>query len=133
MPIFWGGRHGGKPLIDWGLEGKVLSLSLFLLSIPLFVFLTRKQKGHVDIYSEMIVFYDYDPYTKEARPSHFYYWTDIVQYHWEGSYLWIGSKDSEPVSAWVGICELRPYLEQYAPHAEVVRFNMKRYFEERRK
>lgn len=130
--LFWGGR-GRKPIIDLGIEGRVVSLIFLLLMIGLVYFLTRKQKGHVDIYPEMLVFYDYDYYTKEARPSHFYYWTDIVQYHWEKPYLWIGSKDSEPVPAWIGMCELRPYLEQYAPHAEVVRFNMKRYFEERRK
>lgn len=128
--LFWGGR-GRKPIIDLGVEGRVVSLIFFFLMFGLEYFITRKQKGHVDIYPEMIVFYDYDQYTKEARPSHFYYWTDIVQYHWERPYLWIGSKDSEPVSAWIGMCELRPYLEQYAPHAEAVRFNMKRYLEER--
>lgn len=128
-----GGRHNRKPIIRVDTEWQIGAFIFLFLMIALVYFLGRKEKGHVDIYPEMLVFYDYDRYTKKARPSHFYYWTDIVQYHWEGSYLWIGSKDSEPVPAWIGMCELRPYLEQYAPHAEVVRFNMKRYFEERRK
>ena len=81
----------------------------------------------------MIVFYDYDPDRREARPCQFYYWSDVVQYHQSESYAWIKSKDSEPVNVWLNMNKLCPYFEQYAPHAEVVRFNMKRYFEEREK
>ncbi len=85
----------------------------------------------MDIYPEMMVFYDYDPDRREARPSHFYYWKDIVQYHSSDYYIWRFSKDNDPDNIWLGGGKLRPYLEQYAPNAEVVNFNMKRYFEER--
>ena len=129
--LFVSGRGG--PIIDKGIEGIIGSYVFFFLMMALAFFLGRKEKGHADIYPEMIVFYDYDLYTKKARPCCFYYWSDIVQYHWEQPYLWIKSKENRPIFAWIGMCELRPYLEQYAPHAEVVRFNMKRYFEERQK
>lgn len=128
-----GGRHGSGPIIEVDSVWKLGAYIVFFVMMVCLYFLGKNEKGHVDIYPEMIVFYDYDPDRREARPCQFYYWSDVVQYHQSESYAWIKSKDSEPVNVWINMSKLRSYFEQYASHAEVVRFNMKRYFEERQK
>lgn len=131
--LLFGGRGGIPPIINLGTPGKIGGVVFFFMSFIWVYFLGRHEKGHVDIYPEMIVFYDYDPDRKEPRPSHFYYWKDIVQYHAGEGYIWLGDKDSVPVRIWGNMAKLRPYFEEYAPHAEIVRFSMDRYFKKRAK
>ena len=137
--LFFGGWYEGyrrgfiAPFIKVSNSWKIGSLVLFFAMIALINFLGRNEKDRVDIYPEMIVFCDYDPYRKEARPTHFYYWTDIVQYHRKESYIWLESKDNAPQKIWISIKKLCPYLKQYAPHAREVNFNMEDYWKFRLK
>lgn len=132
MALFWKGRWTG-PIIEGGTVEKLGSFAFALFMIAGLLFFTRKEKGHVDVYPEMVVFCDYDPYRKEARPSHFFYWKDIVQYHRKEPYIWLESKDNAPQEIWISIKKLRPYLKQYAPHAKEVNFNMDDYWRYRLK
>lgn len=129
--LFFGGRHG--PFLDWGIKWRIGTLVWFIFALLFVFFLARHEKAHVDIYPNMFVWYDYDQYSKKARPSQFYYWSDVVQYNAAEPYIWLGNKDSYPVAIFVDMAKLRPYFEQYAPHAEVVRFDMHRYFDKRLK
>lgn len=128
-----GGRHGSGPIIEVSSVWRIGAYIVFFVMMVGLYFLGKNEKGHIDIYPEMIVFYDYDPGRREARPCQFYYWKDIVQYHAADGYIWLGTKESEPVRIWGNMDKMRPYFEQYAPHAEVVRFSMSRYKEKRRK
>ena len=128
-----GGRHGSGPIIEAGSVWKMGAYIVFFLMMVCLYFLGKNEKGRVDIYPNMFVLCDYDMDRKEARPCQFYYWSDIVQYHAGEGYIWLGTIDSDPVRIWGDMAKLRPYFEEYAPHAEVVRFNMNRYFEEREK
>ncbi len=127
VSLFWTGRHG--PFLDWGRGWRIATLICFLLFMLWAAFSGDYDKAHVDIYPNMFVWYDYDQYSKKARPSQFYYWADIVQYNAAEPYIWLESKDTDPVRIWGDMAKLRPYFEQYAPHAEVVRFDMHRYFD----
>ena len=133
VSLFLGGRHGSGPMIDLGVEGRIGIIAFVLVVLAWLYFLGRNEKGHVDIYPEMIVFYDYDHERKEARPSHFYYWKDIVQYNKAEPYIWFGSVENDPVYFAIRINLLFPYLEKYAPHAEAICCNMKDYFEKKQK
>ena len=131
--IFVGGRAGREPIIDLGLKGELGSTALFFVVMALIHFLGRKEKDRVDIYPEMIVFYDYDYYQKKARLTRFYYWKDIVQYHRKKSYFWLGSKERLPDKTFIPMRKLLPYFRQYAPHAKEVNFNMDDYWKYRLK
>lgn len=125
--FFMGGRMGRAPIIELGLKGRLGSLVFLFAMAALAHFLGRKAKGHVDIYPEMLVFYDYDPYQKKARPINFYYWKDIVQYHRKEPYIWLGAKENLPDRTFMPMKKLLPYFQQYAPHAKEVNFNMEDY------
>lgn len=131
--IFVGGRAGREPIIDLGLKGELGSIALFFVVMALIRFLGRKEKNRVDIYPEMIVFYDYDYYRKEARLTRFYYWKDIVQYHRKKPYIWLGSKEKLATRTFTPMRKLLPYFRQYAPHAKEVNFNMDDYWKYRLK
>ena len=130
--LFHDRKYVGVPFIDMGIKGKIFSDVLIIFVVLVLLFLTRKEKGRVDIYPEMMVFYGYDITRKEARPCLFIYWKDIVQYHFEDSYIWLHSTENDPEKMWVKILSIKHYFKQYAPHAKEVRFNMRRYFDEKR-
>ena len=131
--IFMGGRMGREPIIDLGLKGRLCSLAFFFAMLALIHFLGRKEKNRVDIYPEMIVFYDYDYYQKKARLTRFYYWKDIVQYHRKKPYIWLESKEKLATRTFTPMRKLLPYFRQYAPHAREVNFNMEDYWKFRLK
>ena len=88
--LFFGGRHG--PFLDWGIKWRIGTLVWFIFALLFVFFLARHEKAHVDIYPNMFVWYDYDQYSKKARPSQFYYWSDVVQYNAAEPYIWLGNK-----------------------------------------
>lgn len=116
------------PIIKVSEAWKAGSVVFFFAILALIFFLGRKEKGHIDVYPEMLVFYDYDPYMEKARPTCFYYWKDVVQYHRKESYLWIHSRDNLPVNTIIPIKKLRPYLRKYAPQAKEAGFYMEDYW-----
>ena len=133
MPIFLFGKGRGGPIIELNRYEEIIAEIFILVILALIYFLGRKEKGRVDIYPEMIVFYDYDKYRKEARPIRFYYWEDIVQYHRKEPYIWLESKENLPDRTFMPMRKLLPYFRQYAPHAKEVNFNMDDYWKYRLK
>ena len=70
---------------------------------------------------------------KQARPTRFYYWKDVVQYYQKEPYLWLHSRETLPVNTVIPIKKLRPYLRQYAPQAKEALFYMEDYWKMKEK
>lgn len=127
--LFFEKRHGRiPPIIEVSEFVKAGSAIFFLVILGSILYIGRKEKGHIDIYPEMVVFYDYDHNQKKARPTRFYHWKDVVQYHGKDPYLWLHSRETLPVNTVISIKKLRPYLKQYAPQAKEAIFYMKDYW-----
>ena len=128
----WHNKYGDNTLVE---QIGILKAFLVVLLVLLFdEFLARKKVGWIAIYPEMMVVYYYDDDdTKRARPFACRYWTEVVQYGKDSPAIWFNSVDKDPWISNFKMKKLRPYLEQYAPHAQAVKFSVIAYDEKKEK
>lgn len=94
-------------------------------------FLGRKERGYIAIYPEMMVFYWYDKEKKRIRVWDYSYWENVVQYSKRENAIWLDSVDNYPACPQFKMKKLKPYLEQYAPHAKVITFDVDKYWDKK--
>lgn len=131
LPIFFTIEGRGRAIIPTSHIVQLSCLGILIITLILIRFLSRHERGRLEVYPEMLVLYLYDHERKEARFRQIYYWKDIVQYNKAAPYIWFGSVENDPVYFSIRINLLFPYLEKYAPQAEAICCNMKDYFEKK--
>lgn len=114
---------------DMSLEQKLWRMAIVILVAIIDVGLGRRERGYIAIYPEMMIFYLYDKKQKRARPASYHYWEEVVQYSKRYPAIWFGSENTRPYCPRFKMKKLRPYLEQYAPQAKAVTFNVAFYLD----
>ena len=94
-----------------------------------FAFFDRIEKGAIEIYSEVFLIYWYDPRKGRVRLYKCCYWKDVVQYSRKEPAIWFDSVYNYPFYARFSMKKMRPYLEKYAPHAKMIKYNVLSYLE----
>ena len=118
-----------KPLMNW--QTKILYYAILVVLAFWDGYRQKKQRGYLAIYPEMFVTYFYDKEQKRVRPQSFDYWKDVVQYSRKENAIWLKSIDNFPYCPSFKMKKMRPYLEQYAPNAKVVDFDIREYWKKR--
>ena len=118
-----------KPLMNW--QTKILYYAILIALAFWDGYRQKKQKGYIEIYPEMFVVYFYDKEQKKIRPSGYFYWSGIVQYSRKENAIWFKSIDNFPYCPSFKMKKMRPYLEQYAPNAKVVDFDIGEYWDKK--
>lgn len=101
----------------------VLRYWLFLLALvaifwPLEAFIFRKAWGYIEIYSKMMVIYEYDKRRKKHYLSECYDWKDVTRYDHGIDGIRIDFISGDYICFKAKRKEFYPYLLRYAPQAK---------------